>query len=106
MKQQFLFSERMKKTQTLQRNVVREKLSSGSMLDLAVTAIDEDGYGIATWGARKVRVSGAFPGEAARVRVTHIGKQSLSGRCMELLKPSPLQRVQGPAKLCNECGNC
>ncbi|GAM09301.1 putative RNA methyltransferase [Geobacter sp. OR-1] len=76
------------------------------MLDLAISAIDEEGYGVATWGARKLRVSGAFPGEAARVLITHIGKQTLTGRCLELLKPSPLLRTTQPSGLCKVCDNC
>jgi 23S rRNA (uracil1939-C5)-methyltransferase len=96
----------MKKTTTKDRNDDREKLKTGSMLDLAVSSMDEEGYGIATWGARKIKISGAFPGEAVRVRLTHVGKQSLAGRCIELLKPSPLLRTPQPSKLCNDCGNC
>jgi len=96
----------MKKAQSTDRNENKGNLSTGSILDLAVTALDEDGYGVATWGARKIKVADAFPGEAVRVRLTHIGKQSITGRSIELLKPSPLLRTTHPSKLCKDCSNC
>lgn len=96
----------MKNTPVKPRTDDREKIRTGSVLDLAVSGMDEDGYGVASWGSRKIQVAGAFPGEAVRVRITHVGKQSLAGICTELLKPSPLVRSSQPSRLCKECGNC
>lgn len=99
----------MKKTPPKDKNRQpenRSNLGTGAVLDLVVTAIDEDGYGVATWGAKTIKVADAFPGEAARVKLTHIGKQSITGRCTELLMPSPLQRTTHPSDICRLCGNC
>lgn len=54
---------------------------------------------------KPVRIAGAFPGEFARIRITHVGKESIAARCLNLVTPSPYERTS-PSPLCKECDGC
>ena len=101
-----MFSGSMKKKTTEAPSRIRDNVAAGSLLELSVTRLDDDGYGIADFNGRNVKVTGAFPGESVRARITHVGKESISARTMGLTRPSHLKRVALPSKLCETCANC
>lgn len=83
-----------------------ENLKTGTILDLTVTRLDEDGCGLSSVNDIPVRIAGTFPGELVRARITHCSKETITARCLNLTQPSPYERVSSPSHLCKECDGC
>jgi 23S rRNA (uracil1939-C5)-methyltransferase len=89
-------------------SVVKERHSAGirrnGIVELAISALDEDGYGTArTEEGVVLRVAGALPGDVALVRIDHVSRSSAYGHLHKLLKPSPVRSKNPP---CGESAAC
>jgi len=78
----------------------------GDLIELAVTALDEDGNGIGTHDGTNVHVIGALPDERVRARLTHVGKRHLHAEAVEVLTPSRARLAQPSCKRAGSCDGC
>lgn len=75
-----------------------------SVLELRITALDEDGYGTArSEEGMTLRVSGALPGDVISVVVDHVAGGTAFCHIRKLLQPSPLRSKNPP---CGESADC
>lgn len=74
-------------------------------LDVTVTGLAFGGKGVARVDDFVVFVSGAVPGDVARVRITKIKKRYAEGRVEDLVLPSP-DRVAPRCPSFGVCGGC
>ncbi len=70
-----------------------------------VTALGEDGRGVAELDGRRIFIDGALPGERVRFHYLRKRKRSAGGRAVEILQSSPL-RVTPPCTHADRCGGC
>jgi len=79
-------------------------LKRNALLELAVTALDENGYGTArTIDGITLRIGGALPGDTVLARVDQVARSTVFGHVQKLLKPSPLRSKRPP---CTESADC
>ncbi len=83
----------------------KQELPKGSSLELAVSALDEEGYGIGIADTVQVRVKGALPGEKVIARVEHAGQHRTVATRTKIIEPSPLRRPS-PCGHMPECDGC
>ncbi len=83
----------------------KQVVPRGSTLELMVSALDEDGYGIGIADTCQVRVNGALPGEKVVARVEHAGQHRIVARMEKILNPSPVRR-KSPCNHVPECDSC
>ncbi len=74
----------------------------GDAIELAVSVMDRDGYGLGILDNRQIRVSGALPGETVLAKIEHFGERRIIARKVKTLSPSPMQG----ASICNCSGDC
>lgn len=103
---EFLFSDQMRRTpQTPNPSPPHAAVKEGTLLDLVISDLDEDGYGIAHHEGKKYLVSGALPGETVRSRVTHSGRRVSFAATVKILRHSPARLVNSPCAVHN-CDGC
>ena len=77
----------MKKTpQKPPRTEGPKKPRIGEQFEVAVTAMDADGYGLGTYQETPVLINGALPGELVRARVAYPGKREIFADTVKVLK--------------------
>lgn len=74
----------------------------GDTLELTVSTMDSEGYGIGIADNRQIRVSGVLPGETVLAKVEHYGERRVIAQKIKILSPSPLR---GPS-VCNRSKDC
>lgn len=72
------------------------KLSRSTVLEVAVTGLDDEGYGIADGGSHSLRIAGGLPGDRVRVGIDHVAARIAFGHVKKILDPSPT-RSRRPA---------
>src|SRR6185369_42382 len=77
----------------------------GDKIELTVSALDEDGYGIGAIESAQVKVTGAFPGERIIARIEHVGRHNLTAGRIKLLEQSK-ERCKSPCAHIKECEGC
>jgi len=82
------------------------KPTVGSSLDLAVSTLDEEGFGLAIHETTLVRVFGALPGETVRVRVTFSGYRDTFADVVKVLRNSPDRLLTPPCGRGTSCDGC
>jgi len=75
------------------------------ILELSVSALDEDGYGIGIAETCQIRVRGALPGEKVLVRVEHAGQHKVAARLVKIIEPAGNRRKSTCSHL-PECDGC
>ncbi len=81
------------------------KPQKGDILDLPVDTLAFGGKGVARIDDFVVFVSGAVPGDMARVSITKTKKRYAEARLLELIEPSP-DRVAARCPSFGTCGGC
>lgn len=84
---------------------VKQAVPKGSTIELLVSALDEDGYGVGIADTCQVRVSGALPGEKVIARIEHAGQHRVVANLVKVLEPSAVRR-KSPCKHIPECDGC
>lgn len=72
---------------------------------LTIDALANGGKGVARDNGQVIFVSGAFPGDIVRCRLSKAKKTYAEGEVAELLQVSPLRRTP-PCPVADECGGC
>ncbi len=78
----------------------------GQVLDLTVTTLDEEGYGLAVHDSSRIRVAGVLPGETVRAKVTFSGQRDIFAESLKILRHSPDRLAQIPCGLGIACDGC
>jgi 23S rRNA (uracil1939-C5)-methyltransferase len=102
----------------MKKNMTREKKQSefttpkklrptvGQTLDLTVTILDEEGFGLAVHDISRIRVVGALPGETVRARITFSGHRDIFAETVKVLRNSPDRLVTTPCGKGTSCDGC
>lgn len=93
-----------KKTEPTKPRIPRPTV--GQILDLSVTTLDEEGYGLALHETTRVRVFGALPGETVRARVTFAGQRDTFADVVKVLRHAPGRLLTPPCGRGAECDGC
>ncbi|MRR53841.1 MAG: 23S rRNA (uracil(1939)-C(5))-methyltransferase RlmD [Deltaproteobacteria bacterium] len=81
-------------------------LVKGQALDLTIANLDEDGYGLAEHEGTRVRVTGAFPGEQVRARITFSGQRDTFADTFKITRKSPERLAVPPCAKATSCDGC
>lgn len=84
----------------------QQKPRVGQVLDLAITTLDEEGYGLALHETTRIRVAGVLPGETVRAKVTFSGQRDTFAETLKILRHSPDRLAQIPCGMGNACEGC
>jgi len=107
----------MKVKKTAKRNDIERKKAAnapqsrlkpkvGQVLDLTITTLDEEGFGLALHETTRIRVAGVLPGETVRAKVTFSGQRDTFAETLKILRHSPDRLAQIPCSLGNACEGC
>lgn len=78
----------------------------GEIVEVAVTVMDSDGYGLGTVQEMAVLVNGALPGETVRAKVAFVGKRECFADTVKVLHPSPARLKKTPCPRGSNCDGC
>jgi len=84
----------------------KPKLSRNMIVELSITAIDEDGYGTARVDGLSYKIGGALPGDVIRAKIDHASFGTVTGHLHKLLQPSSLRSKRPPCSCSAECLGC
>jgi len=84
----------------------RANVRSGQTLELAITSVNDDGFGVSYHEGTRILVAHALPGEQVVVRVTYVGKREAFGNILKCLKSSPDRVDVSPCSKGRVCDGC
>ena len=84
----------------------KPKIARNMIVELAITAIDEDGYGTARVDGLSYKIGGALPGDVIRAKIDHASFGAVTGHLYKLLQFSPLRSKRPPCSSNAECLGC
>ena len=87
------------------KKITKPVLQKRQTLELSVSALDEDGYGIGIAETCQIRVRGALPGERVVVRVEHAGQHKVVADLVKIIEPADNRR-KSPCSHLPECDGC
>lgn len=76
------------------------------MIEVAVTTLDADGYGLGTFQDIPVLVNGALPGELVRARIAFAGRREMFADTVKVLRHSPARLKTPPCPKAAACDGC
>jgi len=79
---------------------------SGSMLDLTIEGLDNDGIGWCRQEGITITVPGAYPGEKVTARITHRGRNHATATIIRIIAPSPHRLPVTPCSSKKGCDGC
>jgi 23S rRNA (uracil1939-C5)-methyltransferase len=80
-------------------------LKKGDKIEITVSALDDDGCGIAVHAATQIRVTGGLPGDRLLARVTYSSQHRITAERIRVLEPS-IQRIPSPCRHIPACDAC
>jgi 23S rRNA (uracil1939-C5)-methyltransferase len=83
-----------------------KKPRTGDMFEVAVTAMDSDGYGIGTYQETPVLINGALPDELVRARIAYAGRREIFADVVKILRPAPGRLKKPPCPKGINCDGC
>lgn len=84
----------------------RPNLSRNMVVELSISAIDDDGYGTARVDGLSYKIGGALPGDVIRAKIDHASFGTVTGHLHKLLQASPLRSKRPPCSTSAECLGC
>ena len=78
----------------------------GEILEIAVTGMDAEGFGVGTLPEGPVLVNGALPGELVRAKVAFAGKRDVFADTVKILRRSPDRLTKPPCAKAAACDGC
>lgn len=84
----------------------KPKVTRNMVVELSITAIDDDGYGTARVDGLSYKIGGALPGDLVRAKIDHASFGTVTGHLHKLLQPSPLRSKRPPCSNSAECLGC
>jgi len=89
-----------------QQNVLPGKLTTKSVLDVEISGLDDEGYGISASETHALRIGGALPGDTVRVGIDHIAQRMAFGHVKKILAVSPQRSKRPPCRVSARCLGC
>ena len=83
-----------------------EKLSRRSVVEVEISGLDEEGYGISCSETHALRIGGALPGDTVRAAIDHVALRMAFGHVIRILKPSPMRSKRPPCRVSSQCFGC
>jgi 23S rRNA (uracil1939-C5)-methyltransferase len=80
-------------------------VKSGEELEIAIENFASEGKCVARRNGLVILVSGAVPGDTARIQIQKVKRNFATARSLKILQPSPL-RTSPPCKYFGACGGC
>jgi 23S rRNA (uracil1939-C5)-methyltransferase len=80
-------------------------LKKGDKIEITVSALDDDGCGIAVHDSTQIRVSGGLPGDRLLARVTYSSQHRITAERIRVVEPSA-QRIPSPCRHIPACDAC
>lgn len=83
-----------------------KKLTSKSILEVSITGLDSEGYGISCSESHALRIAGGVPGDTVRVGIDHVAQHIAFGHVQKILVPSAMRSRRPPcvdSALCLGC---
>src|SRR5665811_1883699 len=80
-------------------------INIGSKIELAITDLSSDGYGVGRINNIAVFVDGALPGEVIEAGITGVKKKYLTAKLINIVLPSK-NRQKPFCPVFEECGGC
>ncbi|MDD2581454.1 MAG: 23S rRNA (uracil(1939)-C(5))-methyltransferase RlmD [Desulfuromonadaceae bacterium] len=82
-------------------------LTRKGVLELRISALDEDGYGTArSEDGMTIKVGGALPGDVVLAGIDHVAGGTAFCHVKKLQQPSPLRSVNPPCRESADCFGC
>jgi 23S rRNA (uracil1939-C5)-methyltransferase len=103
--QQGLSGRRAKSDQT-SGSQSSSKLKSGVVLDVEISGLDDEGYGISASETHALRIGGALPGDKVRTGIDHVAMRMAFGHVKKILEPSQLRSKRSPCRVSSHCLGC
>lgn len=82
------------------------QLSKGKVLDVEISGLDDEGYGISCSETHALRISGALPGDTVRIGIDHVAQRMAFGHVKKLLVPSAKRSKRPPCGKSAQCLGC
>ena len=82
------------------------KLTNRSLLDVEITGLDDEGYGIAASESHSLRIGGAMPGDTITAAIDHVAMRIAFGHIKRIIKPSVNRSKRPPCKVGGYCLGC
>ncbi|GFE58687.1 23S rRNA (uracil(1939)-C(5))-methyltransferase RlmD [Geobacter sp. AOG1] len=95
-----------KQPSTTTRPAGKEDVRVGQLIDVTITTLNEDGFGLATTGTKPLLVSGVLPGEQAQVRITFVGRRECFATVVRILRHAPQRLMSSPCEKLGHCDGC
>ncbi|MFA7059776.1 MAG: 23S rRNA (uracil(1939)-C(5))-methyltransferase RlmD [Pedobacter sp.] len=83
-----------------------DKLSRRSIVEVEISGLDEEGYGISCSETHALRIGGALPGDTVRAGIDHVALRMAFGHVLRILKPSPMRSKRPPCRVSSQCLGC
>jgi len=90
----------------LDQHKTRPKVVRNMLVELTISAIDDDGYGTARVDGISYKIGGALPGDTVRAKIDHASFGNVTGHLHKLLQPSTLRSKRPPCSVSSECLGC
>ncbi len=75
------------------------------MLELAITSMNDDGFGVSCHESTTILIAGSLPGETVRAKVSYVGRRETFAALAKIIKTSP-ERVAHPSCDKSSCDGC
>lgn len=81
------------------------KLKTGQTIEVTISTINDDGFGVSFYENTPILIAGTFPGESIRARITYVGRRETFASISRIIKPSP-DRLTNPCCDKAACDGC
>jgi 23S rRNA (uracil1939-C5)-methyltransferase len=82
------------------------KLSRNEVVEVQISGLDEEGYGIAASDTHSLRIAGALPGDTVRAGIDHVAQRIAFGHVKKILVPSRVRSKRPPCSDSPLCLGC
>lgn len=82
------------------------KLTNRSLLDVEITGLDSEGYGIAASDSHSLRIGGAMPGDKVTAAIDHVALKIAFGHIKKIITPSVNRSKRPPCRVGGHCLGC
>jgi 23S rRNA (uracil1939-C5)-methyltransferase len=94
------------KNQNVTSETTFSKLSARTVLDVVVSGLDDEGYGISCSETHALRIGGALPGDKVRTGIDYVALRMAFGHVKKILVPSGIRSKRSPCRVSSHCLGC
>jgi len=82
------------------------KLTTKSVVEVEISGLDDEGYGISCSETHALRIGGALPGDTVRSGIDHVAQRMAFGHVKKIVTASPLRSLRPPCRESARCLGC